>query len=330
MIVKTWRIAFGVLAAVALSFSGLAQAEAAKRLQLGSWNPGSGWYVYAAAMANIINKANLGLEVDALAKGGGIGNPINLSEGKYDMALTFSIAANWAYQGKVAYKKAYPNLRGLIGGMDEYYLGIVTTNPKVKKLSDIKEKKLPVHYITAERGGLGQWATQAMLEAHGIPYEDIKKWGGTVTHTGFSVIISRLKDGQADVFSHTVNPGHPSLTEVALQKKMTFLGVDEAIRDKLLGIGFLKATMLAKTFPGQDHPVKTFGFTTSFLTNASMSNETAYKIVKVLVENIKDLRASHKGLKNFDPAKTAWPEEQNGAPLHPGAARYYKEKGWLK
>ena len=329
---KAWKRLFVLLAVLALCLAGSGRSEAAKRIQLGSWNPGSGWYIYAAAMANIINNANVGVQMDALAKGGAIGNPINVSEGKYDAALTFSIAANWAYQGKVAYKKAYKNLRGLIGGMDEYYLGIVTTNPKVQKISDIKDKKIPVHYVTVPRGGLGQWATEAMLEAHGIKFDDIKKWGGSVTHTGFNVITSRIKDGQADMFSHTVNPGHPSLTQIAIEKKgqLRFLGVNDSVRNELAKIGFLKETMPANTFPGQTQPLPTFGFTTSMNVAASMDNETAYIIVKTLIDRIGELRASHKGLKTFKPEKTAWQEDQMGTPIHPGAARYYKEKGWLK
>lgn len=329
---KAWKGVLLLLAVLAFGVSGTSQAEAAKRLQLGSWDPGSGWYVYAAAMANIINNAKVGVQMDALAKGGAIGNPINVSEGKYDAALTFSIAANWAYQGKVAYKKAYPNLRGLIGGMDEYYLGIITTNPKVNKIGDIKDQKIPVRYVTVPRGGLGQWATEAMLEAHGIKFDDIKKWGGTVTHTGFNVIASRIKDGQADMFSHTVNPGHPSLTQIAIEKKgqLRFLGVDDAVRDQLAKIGFLKETLPANTFPGQTEPKNTFGFTTAMHVSASMDNQTAYLIAKTLIERINDLRAAHKGLKTFKPEKTAWQEAQMGTPIHPGAARYYKEKGWLK
>lgn len=315
------------LAVVAMALMLTVPAGAARRLKMGSWKQGSGWHVYSATMANIVNNANLGFQIDALAKGGGVGNPVNVGTGKYDLALTFSVAASWGYQGKVAYKKAYKNLRGLIGGLDQYYLGIVTTNPKVMSISDLK--KIPVNYVTVPRGGLGQWATRAMLGAHGITYEQIKKIGGTVTHTGFGVIKSRMKDGQADMLSHTVNAGHPALTSIAIQKKLRFLEVEDKYRNKLLSIGFLKTTMPANTFPGQTKPRKTFGFTTAVIASTKMDNDTAYKIVKALLDNIKDLRAGHKGLRNFNPAKTAWPEGQNGAPLHPGAARYYKEKGWM-
>ncbi|MEE9274686.1 MAG: TAXI family TRAP transporter solute-binding subunit [bacterium] len=316
--------------ALAVAALGTPPAGAAKRLLMGSWKKGSGWHVYSATMANIVNNANLGFQIDALSKGGGVGNPKNVGGGKYNLALTFSVAAAWAYKGKVAYKQAYTNLRGLIGGLDQYYLGIVTTNPKVKSIFDIKTQKLPVNYITVPRGGLGQWATRAMLGAHGIEYADIKKWGGSVTHTGFGAIKSRLKDGQADVLSHTVNAGHPALTSIAVTKRgsLRFLGVDDAVRNKLLKIGFLKATMPAGTFPGQDKALKTFGFTTAVIASSAMSNDTAYKIVKALLSKIDDLRAGHKGLRKFDPAKTGWQESQMGAPVHPGATRYFKERGW--
>jgi TRAP transporter TAXI family solute receptor len=320
----SWKMGF--VLAVALGVFLAAQAEAADRLTMGSWKKGSGWHVYSATMANIVNNAKVGVQIDALSKGGGVGNPKLVGTGKFNMGLTFSVAAAWAYQGKVAYKKPYTNLRGLIGGLDQYYLGIVTTNPKVNGILDLK--KVPVNYVTVPRGGLGQWATRAMLGAHGITYEGIKKMGGSATHTGFGAIKSRMKDGQADMLSHTVNAGHPALTSIAIQKKLKFLGIADEFRNKLLGIGFLKATMPANTFPGQKKPKNTFGFTTAVLASTALSNDAAYNIVKALLDNVKDLRAGHKGLRGFDPAKTGCKESQMGIPFHDGAARYCKEKGW--
>jgi TRAP transporter TAXI family solute receptor len=326
MMKRAWKCGFTFVLFLVIGVFAAGQAGAAKRLTFGSWKKGSGWHVYSATMANIVNNANIGIQIDALSKGGGVGNPINVGTGKYNMALTFSVAASWGYQGKVAYKKPFKNLRGLIGGLDQYYLGIVTTNPSVNSINDLK--KVKVNYVTVPRGGLGQWATRAMLGAHGIKYEDIKKMGGSVTHTGFGAIKSRMKDGQADMLSHTVNAGHPALTSIAVQKKLKFLEVEDKYRDKLLGIGFLKAILPANTFPGQTKPRKTFGFTTAVIASTAMDNGTAYKIVKALLDNLKDLRAGHKGLRNFDPAKTGCSESQMGAPIHPGAARYCKEKGW--
>jgi TRAP transporter TAXI family solute receptor len=313
MMKRAWKFGFSVLLFLSVAIFITGQVEAAKRLTMGSWRKGSGWHVYSATMANIVNNSKIGVQIDALSKGGGVGNPVNVGTGKFNMALTFSVASAWGYQG-------------LIGGLDQYYLGIVTTNPKVNSINDLK--KVKVNYVTVPRGGLGQWATRAMLGAHGIKYEDIKKMGGTVTHTGFGAIKSRMKDGQADMLSHTVNAGHPALTSIAVQKKLKFLEVGDRHREKLLGIGFLKATMPSNTFPGQTKPRKTFGFTTAVISSTAMDNDTAYNIVKVLLDNIKDLRAGHKGLKNFDPAKTGCKESQMGAPIHPGAARYCKEKGW--
>lgn len=324
MFVKVTRVAVFVTALIALM--GL-HANAADRLTMGSWKKGSGWHVYSATMANIVNNAKVGVSIDPLSKGGGVGNPINVGTGKFDLALTFSVAASWGYQGKVAYKKPYSNLRGLVGGLDQYYLGIVTTNKSVSSINDLK--KVPVHYITVPRGGLGQWATRATLGAHGITYEDIKKLGGSVTHTGFGTIKSRMADGQATMLSHTVNAGHPALTSIAVKKKLRFLGIEDKYRNKLLGIGFLKAVLPANTFPGQTSPKNTFGFTTCVIASTKMKDDVAYNIVKALIENIEDLRAGHKGLRDFKPEKTAWKESQMGAPLHPGAARYYKERGWL-
>ena len=61
-----------------------------------------------------------------------------------------------------------------------------------------------------------------------------------------------------------------------------------------------------------------------------MSDDLAYTIVKTICEKTDKLKAAHKALAGFDCSKEVWKEEVNGLPLHAGAARYYRERGWLK
>ena len=206
------RVGISFLAFVVVGMFVSGQAGAGKRLTMGSWKKGSGWHVYSATMANIVNNAKIGVQIDALSKGGGVGNPRNVGTGKYNMALTFSVAAAWGYQGKVAYKKPYGKLRGLIGGLDQYYLGIVTTNPKVNSINDLKNVK--VNYVTVPRGGLGQWAT-CVFQPHIFQCADRHNRlavGGPDRVAVVGIISSELFRGPAAIDGDFPDSAAPSCT----------------------------------------------------------------------------------------------------------------------
>lgn len=84
----------------------------------------------------------------------------------------------------------------------------------------------------------------------------------------------------------------------------------------------------ANSFRGQDRDIPTFGVCTGISTTSAFPEELAYKITKTVITNADKLKKAHAGLAAFDPKK-AWKREINGIPIHPGAARYYKEAGLM-
>jgi hypothetical protein len=194
---------------------------------------------------------------------------------------------------------------------------------------DIKDKKLPVKIYTQPVGALGEFAGRQVLRSLGLSYNDVKGWGGSTSHVGYNVIVDAFKDGRADVLFAVVTPKHPSVTEIANGVDVKFLGLDAETMKALAPLGYVPATMPANTFRGQTEPVQTVGFPTVLITNKELPEPVAYTVTKAVIENKDALVRGHAGLAEFDP-KTAWQPEKVGIPLHPGAERAYREKGWLK
>jgi TRAP transporter TAXI family solute receptor len=194
---------------------------------------------------------------------------------------------------------------------------------------EIKEKKLPVKIYTQPIGALGEFAGRQLLRAIGTGYTEIKALGGTTTHVGYNVIVDAFKDGRADVLFAVVTPKHPSVSEIANDGNVKFLGLDAETTKALLPLGYVAATMPANTFKGQSEPVTTVGFPTVLITNKELPEDVAYTVTKTVLENKDALVRGHGGLAAFDP-KTAWQPEKVGIPLHPGAEKAYREKGWMK
>lgn len=217
-----------------------------------------------------------------------------------------------------------------MGGLDTYYLVAVASRKlPVASVRDIKDKKVPIRMFTQPVGSLGEFAGRQLLRAAGVSYADIRGWGGSTQHVGYNVIVDAFRDGRADILFAVVTPKHPSVSEIVSSVEVKFIGLDPATITALAPLGYNAATMPAETFKGQMEPVKTVGFPTVLISNKELPEPIAYTVTRTMVDNKDALVRGHAGLVEFDP-KTAWQPEKVGIPLHPGAERVYREKGWMK
>ena len=301
------------------------------QLAFATLDTGSAWYVYGATMAELLRKSlPPGSNIDVKPRAGGVGNPRLVAKNETPLGLSFTVTNRWAYEGKEAYTEKLENLRGLVGGLDTYYLVAVATKKLgITSVREIKDKKLPVKVYTQPVGALGEFGGRQLLRAAGMSYNDIKSWGGSTNHVGYNIIIDAFKDGRADILFAVVTPKHPSVTEIVTAVDVEFLGLDAETAKALLPLGYTAATMPAETFKNQTKPVSTVGFPTVLIANKDLPEPVAYTITKTVLDNKDALVRGHAGLAEFDP-KTAWQPDKVGIPLHPGAEKAYREKGWMK
>jgi len=300
-------------------------------IKIATQDVGSAWYNYGAAFSDALSK-NLpkGSSVDVLPYTGGIGNVKLVGTGEAQLGLTFAPMGKWGYEGKVAYKEKYGDLRALVGGLDQYYLATVArADVPMNSWKDIKTKKIALRINTQPNGSTAAYAQDLLFEAAGISRNDILDNGGSITATSTDVITGNIKDGRADLLIQPVVAGHPAVTDISISTKIKFIPYEDDVVDYLVkNYGFSAATLPAGSFKGQDQAVKMAGFPTILIANKELSDEAAYAITKILCENADVFNKTVGGLKNFNPEKGAL--NVGGLPLHPGAEKYYKEKGWLK
>lgn len=326
-----WTAPLALALALVLGLGAAAVAQQAVTLAFATLSQGTAWYVYGATIANLLRQTlPPGSNVDVKPFSGGVGNPRLVAKNEAPLALSFTVTNRWAYAGQEAYDTKLENLRGLVGGLDTYYLAAIAARKlDAGSLADIKARKLPVRLYTLPVGSLGEFAARQLLRAYGVTYADLKAWGGSATHVGYKVIVDAMKDGRGDLLIAVITPKHPSITEIATFADVKFLSL-EPDRIKGLGaLGYVPRTMPADTFKNQSQPVSTVGFPTVLITNTALPEPVAYTITKTVIENKDALVRGHAGLAQFDPM-TAWKPENVGIPLHPGAERAYREKGWMK
>jgi TRAP transporter TAXI family solute receptor len=320
-----------VLVAVVAVSTVDAQTPAPVNLAFATLDTGSAWYVYGATIAELLRKTlPPGSNIDVKPRAGGVGNPRLVAKNETPLGLSFTVTNRWAHDGKEAYTEKLENLRALVGGFDTYYLvAMATKKLGIGSVREIRDKKLPVRVYTQPVGALGEFAGRQLLRAAGLGYNEIRGFGGSTQHVGYNVIIDAFKDGRADILFAVVTPKHPSVSEIVSSVDVEFLGLDPETTKALLPLGYTAATMPPDTFKGQSNAVSTVGFPTVLITNTDLPEPIAYTVTKTVLENKDALVRGHGGLAAFNP-QTAWQPERVGIPLHPGAERAYREKGWMK
>jgi TRAP transporter TAXI family solute receptor len=271
-----------------------------------------------------------GSTIDVLPIAGGVGNPKLIQSGEAELALGHNVATRWACRGEVLFDKPLDKVRGLVGGLDAYFMGVfVTERSGITSIEQIRDRKEPFRLLTVSLGGLGEVGARQILAAYGMSYDGIKQRGGSVRHVARTATVSAFQDGTADSWIHVVNYGHPVVTEITTVTGVRMLPLSQEAVNKLVAQGWASFIVRANTFKGQTAPVVTVNAPTNLIASADLPEAVAYSITKLVVEKKPQLVEVHSALKDFDPALAADPQLV-GCKLHPGAERYYREKGLLK
>ncbi|MCC7081079.1 MAG: TAXI family TRAP transporter solute-binding subunit [Burkholderiales bacterium] len=326
-------IAMACTAGAWIGAQGVAGAADAVNMTIGSFNQQSSWYVYAVNLAEVLRPAlPAGSVVDTPPIAGGLGNPRLVAEGKAQIAFGMAVVGTWAMEGTAAFKEPLKDLRSLVGDWDDYFLlpmlrGKGLPNDLAGVFKSVRPK---ARVMLLPKGSIGAFGGTQMLELVGAGEKALSAAGGGYEFAGFGAVKNRFAAGQADVFIHTVTRGHPGVTEIARSVDLTFLQPSKAVLAGMNKYGWTTATLPKDTFPGQDQALQLPGTNTTLFATTKLPDDMAYLVVKAICENTAKLQAAHKALAKFDCAKGVWRKEVNGMPLHAGAERYYRERGWLK
>lgn len=310
---------------VCLALASQAIAADAVKLRFATVGVGSAWYNYGAGIAELV-KAKLpeGSTIDVLPIAGGVGNIKLIQNGEAELAISFPMPAAEGCKGEGAFDKKHDKVRGLIGGLDTYYFAaFVTEKSGIKSWDDIAGGKADM--LTTKVGGTGETGVRQALTLYGSNKDKAK-----FKSFDRKATAAAISDGQAAGWAHVVTKGHPVATQLTTTNAMVMLGLSDAVIEKMAAQhGWVPAEVPANTFKGQTQTVKTVKAASNILISADVSDDVAYTITKTIIENVDKLRKIHAGLGDFDPKDAAKSGLVGGCPLHPGAAKYYKEAGLM-
>jgi TRAP transporter TAXI family solute receptor len=169
-----------------------------------------------------------------------------------------------------------------------------------------------------------------VMKAYGFTIQDIEKWGGSFVLGNSQIGLDALTDGKADLFMNARNLGDSLVKEVAGKRELLWIDGDRATIQKAADTFSNKADMVEKgTYPFMEKDYPTVRMWISLVAGNHVSDEVVYKYVKAMAENEARVQSIGGSLKtSFSTAKMATNPAK--LPYHPGALRYYKEKGLVK
>lgn len=302
-------------------------------LRFGTVGIGSAWYNYGAGIADLVQRQlPAGSSIDVLPRAGGVGNIKLIQSGEIELGISFAVTSAEGCGGFGTFPEKQGKVRALAGGLDIYYFGtFVTKKSGVTSWEEIAAAKNKFHLLTTAPGGTGEQGVRQVLAVLGSSKEDVARKGGQVEATARSGTAETIKDGQADGWAHVVTKGHPAATQIVTINEMVMLPLpDKVIKGMVAKYGWAPAEIPANTFKGQSQPVKTVKAVSNILVNADVPDAVVYTITKTIIENAAKLPKIHAALSDFDVKKAAEPALNGNCPLHPGAAKYYREAGLLK
>lgn len=330
---KRRNLLVAAVAAAAL-WTGLAPSAQAEDIRIGAMREGTSWYVFAATLEKMIEPKLSGQGVEVIARGGGVANPMVVQNGDAEIALSNVATAVWAANGHEIYGGAKaPDIRALVGGLNSVYVGVMIREEFIEKmgtddLETILNSGKPVRIVMKPTGSSAVPAAEMILEALGSSRKKIAADGGEIIQVATAQISSVIRDGNADVYVDTIIKGHPTITEVSLTGNVRFIDLPEKVRTVMAANGLNPTKYGPDWFKGQTGETWGADLGTVLVANASLSDDAAYQITKTLIENAAALGEAHAAWKTFKP-ENAWKPEVTGVPLHPGAERYYRERGWM-
>jgi TRAP transporter TAXI family solute receptor len=278
------------------------------------------YYPLGVAIGKIYGDKIPNVKTQVQATKASVENLVLLQQGRGEIAFSLgdSLKAAWDGDEEAGFKSKLDKLR-VIGAIYPNYIQIVATaDSGIKTLADLKGKSLSVG---APKSGT-ELNSRAILAAAGLSYKDL----GKVEYLPFAESVDLMKNRQLGATLQSAGLGVASLKDLSTSSPITVVSVPKETVDKI-GPPFVSVVIPANTYAGQDKDVPTAAVVNYLVTSSKVSDEMAYEMTKLVYESLPELANSHAAGKEIKLETAAM---GSPVPLHPGAIKYYKEKGLIK
>ncbi|MBS0124048.1 TAXI family TRAP transporter solute-binding subunit [Thetidibacter halocola] len=311
--------------AAALSVSATMTAAQERFITIGTGGQTGVYYVVGQSICRLVNRgtAEHNLKCTAPSTGGSIANINAIKAGDMDMGVAQSDWQYHAYNGSSQFEgDKFDNLRAVFSVHGEPFTVVARADSGVTTFDDLFGKR-----VNVGNPGSGQRATMdVVLEAMGKTSDDF----ALASELKPAEQSAALGDNKVDAIIYTV--GHPngSIQEATSTVDARLVSVTGEAIDKLVADNpyYAKAIIPGGLYAGNDADTETFGVKATFVTSADVPEDVVYTVVKAVFDNFDRFKGLHPAFATLQEADMI--SAGLSAPLHPGAEKYYRERGWIQ
>ncbi len=319
MVTKKWFVSLFVALGL-LAFTSPAMAK--QDLLFGGASITGVYYQVALQISNMMNK-HMGDEYNFIGRptGGSVFNINALARGAFDFGVAQS-DRNWqAFNGSADWEgRSVESLRSLFSMHPETVMLVTRKDTGIQSMEDLKGKR-----VNIGNPGSGQRGNaEDVLRLYGLDFSKDFRAQGLQQHEASRALVDR----NIDAFFYTVGNPSAAIDEPAQSINLDMVPINsDAIKNFVDQHPYYIMTAIpADTYRGIDRDIETFAVTATVVTNENVSDEVVYDLVRTVFENLDELKASHAAFRHLNPEEML---QGLSAPFHPGALKYYQEKGWM-
>lgn len=288
-------------------------------IQIGSGTQTGNYYPLGAALAKMWNDSVDGVKVSSQATDASVQNLQLMKQGDLQIGFTMLDALSHAYNGTDEFKgNQYKDVRVLAALYPNVGQVVARKGTGVKTIADFKGKG----FVPGATGSATNVLSKVILDAYGMSEDDVK-----AQYVGFSEVTDLMKNKRVAGAQLTSGLPTSAIVEILATANGELISMDDehikALTEKYPV--YHKETIPKGTYDDQDKDIKTVGVTNALVVPKDLPEETVYQLTKTMWENIDQLRDSVSTAKNMKLENAT--DGLAGIPLHPGAKKYYEEKG---
>jgi TRAP transporter TAXI family solute receptor len=317
------RIAAALVAAItALGVATAVEAQERKtRISIGTGGTGGVYYPLGGGLASILSKSVPGVEATAEVTAGSIANLQLIGAGRSELGFTMADSAWDAHNGLDKFSGKKVGLRTLVVFYPNRMHVVTVEGTGISKFADMKGKRVS----TGAPASGTEIMAMRLIEAHGLdPNKDMTRERLSVAES-----VAALKDGKIDALFWVGGVPTPSITDLAATpgKKIKLIDHGDGAENmrKKTGPIYVKNKILANAYPGQTTDTTNVDVWNLLVVPENADEKLVYEITKTMFEKKEDLVRVHKDATFLDLANQT--TSASPIPFHPGAVRYFKEKG---
>jgi len=278
------------------------------------------YYPIGVALSQIYGEAIPGVKTSVQATKASVENLNLLQSGRGELAFALGDSVADAKNGveDAGFKAPLTKLRAIAGAYPNYIQIVASKESGIKTLADLKGKTVSVG---APKSGT-ELNARAIFKAAGLSYEDM----GKVQYLPFAESVELIKNRQLDATLQSSGLGMAAIRDLSSVMPLNYVSIPKDVVAKIGNAAYQSAMIPANTYDGQPEAVPTVAITNILVTRDDVSDEVAYQMTKLIFDNLTRLGNSHSAAKDIKLENAA---KNLPIPLHPGAERYYKEKGAL-